>query len=410
MALAKCRECRSELPNGAKYCTHCGVAQRIKSTRMHFLYGLAVLLASPFIFGFLRGNPPASLSSKSTIDERDRYLIQHAGEPKALDDRFGDEAQVACSIGADEFLRSIASYDFKWDDNATGLFGTKFDKFSLNSPGTGMLSLISTRAKLSNGFGAFQQFRFYCLYNVGNGRVVRFSTTDLADEATSPPETTSFQGSAKTSDALPTQGLQLPAQDADLMPLTKYPPIVDQVVELDNECRGGNHTIDDAVCLKRDRLGTQLGKIGWCYGRPGDYPADRYWHRCVETGITKMPERQAKLVNQCTDALKARETDIDVTTAGWPSTPNHAANVVFTQPADDAPGPDLGKLSGPKLDKALAAYEAAHANVPDLTLSFDVRDALNERSHRTYAAICSFKNKAADDRSLQLLNYSVANK
>jgi hypothetical protein len=95
----------------------------------------------------------------------------------AMDKKFGSDAGIACAFRADDYLRSIARYDFAWDDDAKG-YSDKFTKYSIKSPGIGMMTIVSDKAKLSNGFGAFEHITIYCLYNAATDEVVRFSDHD----------------------------------------------------------------------------------------------------------------------------------------------------------------------------------------------------------------------------------------
>lgn len=128
------------------------------------------------------GNNSNSAPKGGGADATAQWLGQNANDPKALDHKFSDSAQAACGAGGDDYLRSIASNDFAWDSDTQGLFGVKFDKFSTQSAGRGLLTLLSTRAKLSNTFGAFQHITFYCLYDVTKNTVVRYSQNDPADD------------------------------------------------------------------------------------------------------------------------------------------------------------------------------------------------------------------------------------
>jgi hypothetical protein len=121
----------------------------------------------------------SSNDKKSEID-REQYLQAHGNDPIALDHEFGTEAQVACSSSVDEYLRSISRYDFAWDDDAKGWNGVKFNKVPRQSTGYGMLTLLTTRVKLSNAFGAFEHKDIFCLYNVASKNFVRFETYDPA--------------------------------------------------------------------------------------------------------------------------------------------------------------------------------------------------------------------------------------
>lgn len=109
-------------------------------------------------------------------------MERHGNDPAALDEKFSNEAQAACSIGADDYLRRSAQYGYKWSDSATGMLGTKFDKFSPRSTGQGMLTLISTQVSFGNEYGAFSPSQVYCLYNAENDEVARFSRIDPAIE------------------------------------------------------------------------------------------------------------------------------------------------------------------------------------------------------------------------------------
>lgn len=126
----------------------------------------------------------ASCSSSEDLAAEDASFLQRNGKnPEVLDDRFGDKAEVACSGGSDDYLRTIAAHEFKWSSEAEGFTGSKFDKISTRSAGNGLLTLVSDRALFSNVFGAFDPVTFYCLYDVKTKKVVRYSTSDPSLEA-----------------------------------------------------------------------------------------------------------------------------------------------------------------------------------------------------------------------------------
>lgn len=106
------------------------------------------------------------------------FLEQHANDPHALDMEFGNEAQAACSDGANDYLREIELHDFSWDDDAKGVNGQRFDKVTTHSEAPYVLTLVSTRAKLSNAFGGFSHINLYCSYNVKQKNVLGYSLTD----------------------------------------------------------------------------------------------------------------------------------------------------------------------------------------------------------------------------------------
>jgi hypothetical protein len=49
---------------------------------------------------------------------------------------------------------------------------------------------------------------------------------------------------------------------------------------LDGACRGGGN---EAACCERTKVGVQLNKLGWCYGKEGQIGADMKWHHCTRT-------------------------------------------------------------------------------------------------------------------------------
>ena len=156
--------------------------------------------------------------SPSTDNNADaQFIAQHGGDPKALDDRFSTDIKIACSDGAGDYLRSIAAHEFKWSDDAKGFTGDKFDKFSKLSAGPGLISEVSDRALLSNGFGAFDPVTFYCLYDTKAKKVVRYSQDDPGLAAEVPvPDT-------KQSEVAPDAAPSSPAQN-DTAPSTQGPP------------------------------------------------------------------------------------------------------------------------------------------------------------------------------------------
>ena len=82
-------------------------------------------------------------------------------------------ATTDCASGADDYLRSIAKYDFKWDD--VGFLETKFDKFRKQVAAPGVLVLVSDKAKLQNGFGAYQHVELLCSYDTQSKKVLSYS-------------------------------------------------------------------------------------------------------------------------------------------------------------------------------------------------------------------------------------------
>lgn len=55
-----------------------------------------------------------------------------------------------------------------------------------------------------------------------------------------------------------------------------------QWLKLNEECRGGDHQPEDAVCRKRDATERALKRQGrcWAYSDPNVFPFDYRWHDC----------------------------------------------------------------------------------------------------------------------------------
>ena len=97
-------------------------------------------------------------------------------DAKSIDTALGTEAASACGYDADDYLRKVAKHDFKWDDDATGMFGVKFGSFLQKVSKPGVIVYVSDRAKLQNGFGAFTRIKLYCEYDAKSKKVLNFYT------------------------------------------------------------------------------------------------------------------------------------------------------------------------------------------------------------------------------------------
>lgn len=80
-----------------------------------------------------------------------------------LDSKYGIEASVDCGDGVDDYLRSVAIYDFKWED--VGFMNPKFDPSKAYVTSRGILTLFSKKALLQNRFGAYQHVTMFCNYD-----------------------------------------------------------------------------------------------------------------------------------------------------------------------------------------------------------------------------------------------------
>lgn len=97
---------------------------------------------------------------------------------KALEDKYETTATASCDTYVDDYLRGVAKFDFKWDDDTRGLFGTKFNKFRDKVDAPGVLTLVSDRLMLQNGFGAYERVGILCRYDTQNDKALGFELMD----------------------------------------------------------------------------------------------------------------------------------------------------------------------------------------------------------------------------------------
>jgi hypothetical protein len=102
----------------------------------------------------------------------------HQNDAEWLDKKFGMAAMVSCNSRADDYLRSISKYAFKWDEK-TGWIDTRFDRIVLKTKAPGLLTLASNSASLQNGFGAYQRIKLTCDYDTSKKAVVGYSASEM---------------------------------------------------------------------------------------------------------------------------------------------------------------------------------------------------------------------------------------
>lgn len=181
MALTKCPDCGSEISTEAPSCPKCGRpnAQPKKTSPMAAGCGvivLAVIAVGVFgaIFSDDNSNSNASGRNSSSASPTPAEKPVNLNDAQSLDEKYGIEATSACSVYADDYLRKIAKYDFKWDD--IGFLDQKFDKYLKKVSRPGVITMVSDKAKLQNGFGAYQHIELFCDYDTQSNMVSRFWT------------------------------------------------------------------------------------------------------------------------------------------------------------------------------------------------------------------------------------------
>ncbi|MHB1959442.1 MAG: hypothetical protein ACYCO5_10475 [Acidobacteriaceae bacterium] len=93
-------------------------------------------------------------------------------DAKYLSDRYALVAVMACTNGADDYLKSVARYDYTWVPDSE-LEGFDFRTSVLKEPG--VLTVASDKAKLENGFGAFQRVKLFCDFDTQAKVVLGYS-------------------------------------------------------------------------------------------------------------------------------------------------------------------------------------------------------------------------------------------
>jgi hypothetical protein len=128
----------------------------------------AVVLGTLAAAGAFSGPKPTLVPSAATEPGSYASLT----DADALDQRYDIEANQACSDGADDYLRSLSSYEFKWEE--TGFFGHKFDHHLTIVQWPGVLTLKSEQALQQNRFGAFRRVTIWCNYDTQSQKVLSY--------------------------------------------------------------------------------------------------------------------------------------------------------------------------------------------------------------------------------------------
>jgi hypothetical protein len=96
---------------------------------------------------------------------------QASGDEKSPDDE-GALAERACSRGADEYLRSIASDRFRWAYGATP--DERFGDQVAVHVAPGITTSVSDKLLLEDSTGVFKRVELVCSYDSENNKVLRY--------------------------------------------------------------------------------------------------------------------------------------------------------------------------------------------------------------------------------------------
>jgi len=180
-----CRACGREIADKASFCMYCGASlaqgepnrsPRKLTNWQQTAVLLVLVLAAVAIISVVKSGGPSSTDS---VDKSNSAKATQLGATPAnlndadyLSNHYQSLADSGCAHDADGYLRSIAKYDFSWDH--TGMLEDKFDKYLPTVKRPGMLTVASQKAKLQNGFGAFQHIELFCDYDTQTLKVVDF--------------------------------------------------------------------------------------------------------------------------------------------------------------------------------------------------------------------------------------------
>ncbi len=198
MALIKCKECGKEISSAAAACPNCGKPVVKTTLAAKGCLSVIVVVGVLALMGYCAGNhedskpdttsaPPASAppapaprptAPAATIPKaapaanvaNDKAILNDA---KALDEKFGTDAFIHCGVEADDYLRGVSKFAFKWDE--IGFFEQKFDKYLSHVSSPGVLTMVSSKVSLQNGFGAYERIELLCEYDTQTKKVLAYS-------------------------------------------------------------------------------------------------------------------------------------------------------------------------------------------------------------------------------------------
>jgi hypothetical protein len=116
-------------------------------------------------------HPGVTISDRYT-DECPEEQVDPSLDGKSLDEDYHSEAEASCEVGADEFVRSKAKFDFKW---AIGPDEEKFQSYLKIARNQGVLTLIATKKlELQNAYGAYERVTIQCDYDTRLKKIIGF--------------------------------------------------------------------------------------------------------------------------------------------------------------------------------------------------------------------------------------------
>jgi hypothetical protein len=170
MALIQCKECGNQISSDASACPNCGKPVKKTSPAASGCLVVIIVIVVLAVIGQCSGNSSKESKPASAVNV-------NLNDAKALDEKYDTAAVVHCASEADDYLRAASKFSFKWDE--IGTFEAKFDKFRTQVSAPGVLTMVSNKASLQNGFGAYQRVELLCKYDTQTEKVLEYSIRQL---------------------------------------------------------------------------------------------------------------------------------------------------------------------------------------------------------------------------------------
>ena len=103
-----------------------------------------------------------------------KTVVRHINlnDARALDSKYGVDADDRCASGADDYLRRAAKYEFNWEH--IGFLGAKFDRYLTVVPSPGILIVLTNKISLQSGSETYKRITLYCEYDTQAKKVLRY--------------------------------------------------------------------------------------------------------------------------------------------------------------------------------------------------------------------------------------------
>jgi hypothetical protein len=190
MALIKCKECGKEISSAATACPNCGKPISKTTPAATGCLVVIIVIVVLALIGQCSGSnkdskpesapahaepAPRATGPTSTAPKASPAptIATDLNDAKSLDEKYDTDAIVYCGSEADDYLRGASKFAFKWDE--IGFFESKFDKYRSHVSSPGVLTMVSSKASLQNGFGAYERIELLCKYDTQRKQVLGYS-------------------------------------------------------------------------------------------------------------------------------------------------------------------------------------------------------------------------------------------